>query len=60
DVGDAFMGIMALINIVVIAILSPIAIAVVKDYLNQRKEGKNPVFIAKNIPNLKNTECWDK
>lgn len=59
DVGDAFMGIMALINIVVIALLSPIAMAIIKDYYTQRKAGKNPVFYAKNIPNLKNTECWD-
>ncbi len=59
DVGDAFMGIMALINIVVIALLTPIAMAIIKDYYTQRKAGKNPVFYAKNIPNLKNTECWD-
>ena len=56
---DLFMGIMALINIVVIAILSPIAVATIKDYMKQRREGKNPVFKAKNIPGLKNTECWD-
>jgi len=24
-----------------------------------RKEGKNPVFKAKDIPGLENTECWD-
>ncbi|WP_022819245.1 alanine/glycine:cation symporter family protein [Fusobacterium russii] len=58
DIGDAFMGVMALINIIVITVLSPIAMAVIKDYHNQRKAGKNPVFFAKNIPNLKNTECW--
>ncbi len=59
DVGDAFMGIMALINIVVIALLSPLAMTIIKDYYTQRKDGKNPVFYAKNIPNLKNTECWN-
>lgn len=59
NLADVFMGIMALINIVVIAILSPKAIAVIKDYYRQRKEGKNPVFKVKNIPNLDNTECWD-
>ena len=56
---DLFMGIMALINILVITILSPIAIAVIKDYMKQRKEGKNPTFKAKSISGLKNTECWD-
>lgn len=59
DIGDAFMGVMALINIVVITILSPIAMAVLKDYRSQRKEGKNPVFKASSIKNLKNTECWN-
>lgn len=59
DLADVFMGIMALINIIVIAILSPKAIAIIKDYIKQRKEGKNPIFKAKDIPGLKNTECWD-
>ncbi len=59
NMADLFMGIMALINILVITLLSPIAISVIKDYIKQRKEGKNPVFKAKDIPNLKNTECWD-
>ena len=59
NMADLFMGIMALINIIVITILSPIAIAVIKDYMKQRKEGKNPTFKAKSISGLKNTECWD-
>ena len=59
NMADLFMGIMALINILVITILSPIAIAVIKDYMKQRKEGKNPTFKAKSISGLKNTECWD-
>ena len=59
DIADISMGIMALMNIVVIAILSPKAIAIINDYIKQRKEGKNPVFRAKDIPGLENTECWD-
>lgn len=59
DLADVFMGIMALMNIIVIAILSPKALAIIKDYIRQRKEGKNPVFRAKDIPGLTNTECWD-
>lgn len=35
-----FMGIMALMNIIVITILSPKAIVIIKDYFRQRKEGK--------------------
>lgn len=59
DIADVSMGIMALMNIIVIAILSPKAVAIINDYIKQRKEGKNPVFRAKDIPGLKNTECWD-
>ena len=59
DLADVFMGVMALMNIIVIAILSPKAVAIIKDYMKQRKEGKNPVFKAKDIPGLENTECWD-
>ena len=59
DIADVSMGIMALMNIIVIAILSPKAVAIIKDYIKQRKEGKNPVFKAKDIPGLENTECWD-
>lgn len=60
DMGDAMMGIMALINIIVITILSPLVVKIIKDYVKQRKEGKNPIFLAKNIEGLKNTECWDE
>ncbi|WP_427171661.1 alanine:cation symporter family protein [Fusobacterium nucleatum] len=59
DIADVSMGVMALMNIVVIAILSPKAVAIINDYIKQRKEGKNPVFRAKDIPGLENTECWD-
>ena len=59
DMADVSMGIMALMNIIVIAILSPKAVAIIRDYIKQRKEGKNPVFRAKDIPDLENTECWD-
>ena len=59
DIADVSMGIMALMNIIVIAILSPKAVAIIRDYIRQRKEGKNPVFRAKDIPGLENTECWD-
>ena len=59
DIADVSMGVMALMNIIVIAILSPKAVAIIRDYIRQRKEGKNPVFRAKDIPGLENTECWD-
>lgn len=58
DLADLFMGLMAIINLVVIAILGNIAFKVANDYYKQRKAGKNPVFKAKDIKGLKGTECW--
>ncbi|QPC46486.1 alanine/glycine:cation symporter family protein [Mangrovibacillus cuniculi] len=60
NMGDLFMAIMALINILAIVLLGRIAIAALKDYTNQRKQGKNPVFYADSIPNLPNVEAWEK
>ncbi|RNF40322.1 alanine:cation symporter family protein [Planococcus salinus] len=59
NMADLFMGLMAVINLVVIAILGKTAFKVLDDYIRQRKAGKNPEFFAKDIPGLKNTECWD-
>lgn len=46
---DLLMGVMALINLPSILILGKHAIAALHDYEAQRKQGKNPVFLAKNI-----------
>lgn len=58
NMADLFMGLMAVINLVVIALLGGTAFKVLDDYTKQRKAGKNPEFYAKDIPGLKNTECW--
>ncbi|PLR93935.1 alanine/glycine:cation symporter family protein [Bacillus halotolerans] len=60
DMADLFMGIMALINLVVITLLSNVAYKVYKDYAKQRKQGLDPVFKAKNIPELKHAETWEE
>ncbi|EON70834.1 alanine/glycine:cation symporter family protein [Lysinibacillus sphaericus] len=59
NLADLFMGLMAMINIVVIMLLGKIAFLVLDDFTQQRKLGKNPVFYAKSIPGLKNTDCWE-
>jgi len=59
DLADLFMGSMALINLIVIAILSKFAFAALKDYQKQKKAGLDPVFKASSIEGLKNTECWN-
>lgn len=58
DLADLFMALMALINLIAIVQLGPVAFAALKDYQNQKKQGKNPVFYADTIPNLKGIECW--
>lgn len=60
DTADVFMGIMAVINLIVIAKLSPIAIEVYQDYVSQLKDGKNPIFYTDNIKSLGKVQCWKK
>ena len=49
NLSDIFMGLMAVINIPVICILGKYAFRAVKDYDKQRKEGKDPTFVASSI-----------
>ncbi|GKV69023.1 sodium:alanine symporter [Sporosarcina sp. NCCP-2716] len=58
NLADVFMGLMAVLNLVVIAMLGRTAFRVLDDFTRQRKKGKNPVFEAKSIPGLTGTECW--
>ncbi|MFJ7953516.1 alanine/glycine:cation symporter family protein [Lysinibacillus sp. NPDC096418] len=60
NLADLFMGLMAMLNIFVILLLGRIAFRVLDDFTKQRKQGKNPVFYAKSVPGLKNTECWEE
>lgn len=57
---DLFMGMMAIINLLVIALLGRVAFKVLDDFTIQRKQGLNPVFNAKSIPGLKGAECWEE
>lgn len=59
DTADVLMAFMALINIPAIYILKDPVIACMNDYINQKKEGKNPVFKASSI-NLKDkVDFWN-
>lgn len=60
DMADLFMGLMAVLNLIAITLLAKTAIKVLKDYARQRKEGKDPVFKASNIPGLTHAECWEE
>lgn len=58
NVADITMGLMTLINMPVIIILSKYAVAAVNDYELQRRQGKRPVFYAKNINLPHDVDYW--
>lgn len=58
DIADITMGGMALINIPVILILGKYAMRALKDYTKQRKDGKDPVFYAKDIGLPHEVDYW--
>lgn len=58
NIADITMGGMTLINMPVILILSPYAIRCLKDYTNQRRQGLEPQFHAKNIQLPHQTDYW--
>ncbi|NLY46356.1 MAG: alanine:cation symporter family protein [Tissierella sp.] len=59
DTADVLMAAMALINIPVIFILKDVAIDCLNDYTKQKREGKNPVFRAKDINLKDDVDFWE-
>lgn len=55
--GDIGVGVMAWLNIIAILLLRKPAMKVYKDYQQQRKAGKNPVFKAEDV-GITNTDQW--
>jgi len=55
--GDIGVGIMAWLNIIAILLLRKPALKALKDYQDQRKAGKDPVFNAKAV-GINNTDEW--
>ncbi len=58
-IADITMGAMTVINMPVILILSKYVFRALKDYEQQRKEGKEPIFKAKNIDLPTKTDYWN-
>ena len=58
NIADVTMGLMTVINMPVILYLSKYAVAALKDYDTQRKQGKTPVFKAKNINLPHDVDYW--
>ena len=57
NLADIIMGGMAIVNIIAMFCLGGIAIRALNNYVEQRREGKNPVFKARDI-GLDNTDLW--
>ena len=58
NLADIFMGLMAMMNLIAILLLGKWALAALKDYSEQRAAGKDPVFVADNVPGMPQTDCW--
>lgn len=58
NISDILMGGMTLINMPVIFVLGKYAFRALKDYERQRREGKVPVFHAKDIGLPHDVDCW--
>ncbi len=58
NISDILMGGMTLINMPVIIVMGKYAIDTLNDYTKQRKQGKDPVFKAKNINLPFETDYW--
>lgn len=55
--GDIGVGVMAWLNVIAILLLRKPALAALKDYQEQRRAGKDPVFDAEAL-GIKNTDQW--
>jgi len=55
--GDIGVGMMAWLNVIAILLLRKPALRALKDYQKQKKEGKDPVFIAKDA-GVENADFW--
>lgn len=58
DVADLMMGLMAVINIPVIAYLGKYAYRALADYKKQKKEGRDPTFRARDIGIADELDYW--
>ncbi|TCI31287.1 alanine:cation symporter family protein [Exiguobacterium sp. SL-10] len=62
SIADVFMGLMALVNLYAIFRLTKVARLVLDDYLEQRRQGDDPVFYADSIddlPGREYIEAWE-
>lgn len=57
---DLAMGLMTVVNLIAILLLSPKVFALLRNYIEQRKAGKDPVFRRDMLPDTEqDIECWE-
>lgn len=57
---DIMMGLMTLVNLVAILLLSNKVFALLRNYMAQKREGREPEFHRHMLPDVeKDIECWD-
>lgn len=57
---DLAMGLMTVVNLVAIFLLSPKVFALLRNYIEQRRNGKDPQFKRSMMPEIeKDIECWE-
>ena len=59
DLGDIGLGLMVWLNLIALLLLAKPALAVLKDYDEQRKQGLDPTFNPEKL-GIKNAEFWTK
>lgn len=57
--GDTMAGLLAIFNIVAIIPLGGVALKLLKNFNEQRRQGVDPVFNRDMLPEIKNVEYWD-
>lgn len=58
SLADLFMGFMATINLIAIIPLAGLAMAMLKDYSQQKAKGLNPVFRRSTLPQARGVSLW--
>ena len=56
---DTGAAMMVLINIVAIVPLCGVAIKLLKNFNEQKRQGLDPIFHRDMLPGVRNIECWD-
>ncbi|MEY9214844.1 alanine:cation symporter family protein [Thermobifida halotolerans] len=57
---DVTMGVMVVLNLAAILPMGALAVRLLKDYTDQRKQGLNPVFTRDRLPGVTGVQCWDE